>query len=302
MIETLVEKICIDLFSVPPVTIKRCSEGIGNYVFSVECLDRKYIIRCSGEMDAYQDTIYWLQQLKANCIPAPEIISHGFRDGYDYLVLSYLEGNDIGIIYEKLTANDKRTIAKEIVAIQKKASRLKVKNLPADWSWTAFVRDMLDRAEKRIAENGYFSVDKVQLLRREAEKLDDYFSAIKPVAYLDDISSKNLIIHDGHISGVIDVDWIGIGDQLTYVALTNMALLNLGYCTDYVAYILDEMQVTCEQRRAFLFYTLMYCVDFMGERGTTFLDKTIAVNSQIIEQLNSIFDMLWKEWTDISQI
>ena len=53
--------------------------------------------------------------------------------------------------------------------------------------------------------------------------------------------------------------------MLTFAALTNMALRDLGYDTDYVTYILEEMQVNDVQKRAFLFYTLMYCVDFMGE-------------------------------------
>ncbi len=42
-----------------------------------------------------------------------------------------------------------------------------------------------------------------------------------------------------------------------------------------------------------MFYTLMYCVDFMGERGMQFTDKTIEVNEQIINRLNNIYDMLW---------
>lgn len=69
------------------------------------------------------------------------------------------------------------------------------------------------------------------------------------------------------ISGIIDIDWIGIGDKLTYVAMTNMALLNMECDTDYVKYILDEMLLNDIQKKAFLFYTLMFCVDFMGERG-----------------------------------
>lgn len=40
----------------------------------------------------------------------------------------------------------------------------------------------------------------------------------------------------------------------------------------------------------------MYCVDFMGERGIEFLDKTIPVNESIVKKLNDIFDTLWKEW------
>ena len=104
------------------------------------------------------------------------------------------------------------------------------------------------------------------------------------------ISSKNLLIHNGRISGIIDIDWMGAGDKLTYVALTNMALLNMEYDTDYVTYILDEMQVGDAEKRAFLFYTWMYCVDFMGERGMQFMDKTVEINKAVIDRLNRIYD------------
>ena len=46
------------------------------------------------------------------------------------------------------------------------------------------------------------------------------------------------------------------------------------------------------------FYTLMYCVDFMGERGIQFMDKTVEVNQQIIDRLNRIYDKLWDEWSN----
>ncbi|WP_161635445.1 hypothetical protein [Ruminococcus albus] len=42
----------------------------------------------------------------------------------------------------------------------------------------------------------------------------------------------------------------------------------------------------------------MYCVDFMGERGMQFTDKYIEVNEQIIDRLNSIYDLLWKEFEE----
>ena len=155
---------------------------------------------------------------------------------------------------------------------------------------------MLERAKERIAANGYFEVEKVDRLWKSAEKLEGYFSSIEPIAYLDDVSTKNLLIHNGRISGIIDIDWIGIGDKLTYVAMTNMALLNMECDTDYVKYILDEMLLNDIQKKAFLFYTLMFCVDFMGERGMQFMDKFVEVNEQVIDRLNSLYDMLWAEW------
>lgn len=157
---------------------------------------------------------------------------------------------------------------------------------------------MLVRAKKRIIANGYFDPEKVERLMKAAEGLEDYFAGIKPVAYLDDISTKNLLIHEGKVTGVIDIDWMGAGDNLTYVAMTNMALLNMRYDTDYVTYLLEEMQLSEEERKAFAFYTLLFCGDFMGERGMRFMDKQVPVSAEIVEQMNRMYEKLWKEYVD----
>lgn len=66
---------------------------------------------------------------------------------------------------------------------------------------------MLERAKERIERNDYFDISKVQQLCEMSEVLRDYFYQIKPIAYLDDISTKNLLIEKGEVSGIIDVDW-----------------------------------------------------------------------------------------------
>ncbi len=296
MHKDLISQLCITHFAELPQTISRCAQGIGNYVYCVQCAGATYIFRCSAQPNAYKDTVLWLEKLAAQGVPVPHVLAQGQSQGYDYLILSYIEGEDLGVVYPRLTKTQKRDIAKAVVAIQEQVAMVELENLEADWSWHTFIWEMLERAQNRIAKNGHFDQEKVARLHRAVNRLDAYFSSVKPIAYLDDISSKNLLIHQGKVSGVIDIDWIGIGDKLTYLALTNMALLDLGYDTDYVEAILDEMGVDDEQRQAFLFYTLMYCVDFMGERGMTFMDKQVAVSPEIIHKLNGLYDRLWSQW------
>lgn len=296
MNEQIISQICLECFSETPGVIERCAVGQGNYVYIAECNGAKYVVRCSSEKGAYDNSIYWLEKLSSIEIPVPKVIAKGKYGKYEYLILAYIEGKDIGLVYQQLNDEDKAAIAKEIVHIQKQVATLELKDVEPDWSWLTFINDMLDRAGERIAANGYFEAEKAERLRKEMVRLKEYFEAVKPIAYLDDISSKNLLIHNGRISGIIDIDWIGIGDKLTFAALTNMALLNLEYDTDYVKYILEEMQVNGVEKKAFLFYTLMYCVDFMGERGMQFMDRTVEVNEQIIDRLNGIYDRLWEEW------
>lgn len=39
-------------------------------------------------------------------------------------------------------------------------------------------------------------------------------------------------------------------------------------------------------------YILMYCVDFMGERGMCFMERTVEVNQQVVGRPNRIYDLL----------
>lgn len=296
MIDDIAVKICKEQIQDKLKKINRCTIGYGNYVYIVECMEKNYVLRCSEEKDAYKGTIYWLRVLEPLDIPTPSVIAQGKYEKYEYLILTYMKGQDIGIMYPALTDADKRRIAKDVVRIQNEVSKIHIEDIKKEWNWTEYILSMLHRAKERIEYNRYFNSERVDILFEQMSLLSDYFAEIKPVPYLDDISSKNILIEDKMISGIIDIDWMGLGDKLTFAALTNMAFLDLGYDTDYVKYILEEMQVDGAEKKAFLFYTLMYCVDFMGERGMRFMDKTIEVNGEIVNRLNRIYDELIQKW------
>lgn len=301
MNEEKITKLCLDCLGEQPKNITRCNVGHGNYVYIVELADRKVVVRCSEEIGAYKDTTYWLEKLETIDIPVPRVLGKGVFEGYEYLILTYFEGQDIGLVYTSLTDEEKREIAKTVVEIQNRVSVLTLEDIPADWSWkVSYVEDMLVRAKERIIANGcYFEPEKVDRLMEVSKKpeLAEYFETIQPIAYLDDISTKNLLIHEGRVTGVIDIDWMGEGDKLTYAAMTKMALMNMGCDTDYVTYLLDEMQLTEIEKKAFVFYTLLYCVDFMGERGMWFMDKQVPVSDEIVVTMNGIYEKLWTEYS-----
>ena len=201
----MISKLCLEYFDQEPQKVERCAVGQGNYVYIVACKGTKYVFRCSSEDGAYDTSISWLEKLAEIDVPVPKVIAKGKYDEYEYLILSYIEGKDIGIVYGQLTDEDKRAIAKDIVHIQNQVEILEVEDVEPNWSWVTFINYMIERAAKRIVQNGYFDVEKVGRLRNQMKQLEEYFSGIKPVAYLDDISSKNLLIHRGRISGIIDI-------------------------------------------------------------------------------------------------
>ena len=282
------------------VQIERCSVGIANYVFIVSTATEKYILRCSKDEDAYKDTVYWLNKLSVCDISIPIVLSEGKYKDYSYLILSYIRGDDIGNVYYKLNDSEKKQIAKEVVEIQRKVSRIDIR-VDAAWTWNSFVDEMLNRAEERIKRKHYFDINKIYTVKELQQEIHEYLDKVRPTPYLDDISTKNLLIYEGKLSGIIDIDWMGLGDMLTFAAMTKVALLNMDLDTKYIDYLLDEIHPNTTEYKAFVFYCLIYCVDFMGERGMQFLDKTIPVNDSIIRRLNVIFDILMEEWNNLQK-
>ena len=254
--DELIINICRATFHDEPAKIKRCSVGLANHVFIVEIKGSKYTVRLSTEKNAYNDTVRLLGKLMEIGIPVPRVLFCGSFEQYDYVVLSYIEGEELWAVYKQLTKEDKKNLAKEIVHLQREVS-LRLSEHAEDWTWLDFVHEILDRAKVLIEENGFFETEKVIRVESLIPILQKYFEKVEPMPYLDDVTTKNLLVKDGHISGIIDVDWIGMGDVLTFAALTYVALLNMGYDTDYVSFILDEMDADDIQRKAFLFYSLM---------------------------------------------
>lgn len=282
------------------VQIERCSVGIANYVFIVSTATEKFILRCSKNKDAYKDTVYWLNKLSTYEIPIPVVLSSGGYKNYSYLILSYIIGDDFGNVYYKLSDSEKKQIAKEVIEIQRKVSKIDIRT-DEDWTWNRVIDEMLNRAEERIKRKHYFDSNKINIIKQIRKEIQEYLDKVRPIPYLDDISTKNLLVYEGKLSGIIDIDWMGFGDMLTFVAMTKVALLNMNLDSSYIDYLLDEIHPDMIAYKAFIFYCLIFCVDFMGERGMQFLDKKIPVNSRIIQRLNNIFDMIMEEWNKCSE-
>ena len=258
------------------VQIERCSVGIANYVFIVSTATEKFILRCSKDENAYNSTVYWLGKLSGCEISIPVVLSKGKCRGYSYLILSFIPGDDIGNVYYKLNDSEKKQIAKEIVEIQRTVSRIDI-SPDAEWTWNHFIDEMLNRAEERLKRKHYFDIRNIYVIKEIRQEMQQYLDKVRPTPYLDDISTKNILIYKGKLSGIIDIDWVGLD-------------------TRYIDYLLDEIHPNTIEYKAFVFYCLIYCVDFMGERGMQFLDKKIPVNESIIKRLNDIFNNLLEEW------
>ena len=302
-----VNKICDDVFNGKPTEIIRNTVGLAGYVYTVVINDTKYVIKISDDKNLILGSTYWLNKVKDFDIPTPCVIAENLSNVPYYFVMSFISGKDLGIVYSSLSQNEKKIIAKKIIGFQKEIKKLPMAkgfgslNSYEDsenicFSWEESLLNDINRAEDAIIKNGIFSVEYVLKLKQIMPNFKEYFSSVKPEPFLDDITTKNVLINEGKLSGIIDLDWISFGDEVLFLGLVTMALLSMNADLDYADYLKDEMKLNEKQERALKFYVLMFCVIFMSEKGMCFNQtEPMKVSEEEKMLLQEIFNRYYEE-------
>lgn len=292
-------KILNDVLNINPIKITRFTNGYCHSVYYVKDIDNEYVLRITNKenKEYYYGSIKWLSKLASLDIPVPKILKHGQFDEVFYTLISYINGKDLGEVYHTLNDVEKQNIVKELSIIQKKVSLL-TKSEKFGYpnskdnsfsTWIEYLKSLIDRSYIRIKQNNIFNVDVCNNVLEMMNSLREYFVKVEPTPFLDDITTKNVLIHEGKLSGIVDIDEICYGDPLLVIGLTNMALLGMEADTKYIGFWLDEINANEIQRKVVKFYTLLYCLDFMGEQGMQFSnDNVVPYNQKKVDLLKNI--------------
>jgi len=292
--------------------IYRYTTGYGHLVFQVITeKDDNFIVRITPpeNLRLYQGACFWLQQLKQLNLPIPNIIANGKYQKYHYMILNYIPGTDLNHIYPNLTDEEKREITQNIVKIQSTIEKTipqapKIGEYTTDidaneiyLNWTARIENFTDFCIKFMQESKLFNL-KVHC--NDVHKLYitfiPYFDKIEPKPFLDDATTKNVLIHNGKLSGIIDLDWLSFGDKLFAIGLTKASLLSSGYDCKYTNYWMEELKLSIIERRVVSFYALFFCIDFMSEIGQTYNNgKTVKASDKEINHRMKVFEDILNE-------
>lgn len=274
------------LLGVDATTVERFPTGNQHHVYDVALADgRRVVARMSSSQnrEGVRGALAWHRLLRPRGVPLPELLASAIepKDGrFPVVILERLPGTDLQHVYPELTKAQRREIAQSIADVQRIVGGLPLgrgygyATSPGDDdlhpTWGAVLDANLDRSRVRIAEAGVVDpalVDRVaRLVGRRRPALD----AVPPRAFLDDTTTKNVIVHGGRLGGVVDVDAVCYGDPLYVVALTRMALLSRGQETDYVDAWLAALDPAPGRDALLDLYTAVFCVDFLGELGRRF--------------------------------
>lgn len=269
-------------------SIDRFNTGLDNYVYKVQLEDGKVVVarlNYPGKEDQYTAAVYWYKQLEPAHIPMPKLFASNTKPGtIPYMIMEYVPGVDLGDVYVTLTQEEREHIAKHMATIQIDvmthlplgpgygyANAYEETSLYPDWM--SVLHTHLDRSKNWITEVGLVDPNEVEKVRQKLGSYADYFSKVKPTPFLHDTTTKNVLVSEGKVVGIVDVDSVCFGDPLFVPALTKMALLSMEEKTDYIDTWCNALNITEEQRRILDLYTAMFCVNFMGEVGKSFNKK-----------------------------
>lgn len=288
--------------------MKRFPLGLCHYVYDVALVEGgSVVVRVAKPENRpmLRAAVEWASVLRLLGVPLPAILEAHLDPAPSgdlaYLVLERLPGVDLGTAYPELTSSDRIGIARSVVELQAAVGSLPLGggfgyvSSPAGpfprASWPEVLQADLERSRARMASDGPSSlIDRVGLLMADST---DYLESLPPRAFLDDLTTKNVIVHRGALAGVVDVDAVCYGDPLYTPALTRTALAADGEELDYVEAWLGLMDLSADAVRAFDLYTAVFVVGFLSEHGQLFnREQPAQVSAERRDRLLQLFDSL----------
>jgi hypothetical protein len=290
-----------------PASVRRFPMGLAHWVYEVRFADGASIVvrlTKSEYRQAFVGALHWSKMLRPLGVPLPEVLEHGEHRGLPYLVLERLAGDDLGVVYEQLTSAERDGIAREMCRVQQLVAMLPegegygsatLPTGPFMPTWRAYLDDMLSLCRSRIEAAGVVSPHVVDRVADAAASLDGYFASIRATPFLDDATTKNVLVHEGRLNGIVDVDELGFGDPLLTIGLTRASLLAANRDCEYTDSWSNALALNAEQRRAVSFYTALFCVVFMSEQGQRFNRGVERADEVLIARLARLLEIALAE-------
>jgi aminoglycoside phosphotransferase (APT) family kinase protein len=292
-----------------PAGVRRFLTGLCHYVYSVTTSDRQQFvarIATPSTKRLLAGGIYWNELLRPMGVPLPRILAANLEPSeirFPFVVLEHLPGSDLCQIYQTLTSPEKLEIVGEVVRIREKVSVLpeaqgfgfacSYSESPGYRSWRAAVLGILERAQQRMSHAGHPGAAYVARAKQALGRYETYFAGVRPVPFLDDTTTKNVLVDQGRFAGVVDVDQLCFGDPLLTLGLTKMALRTNAKDVDYVEHWMNLLGLDKQLRQVVDAYTLLFCVDFMSELGQRFnKEDRPEIDVQKFTRLESVFETL----------
>lgn len=278
--EKIASEIVRKHFGQSPASVTRFTTGNHHYVYECTLPDGSSVVARltrASQRHHMAGALHWNLKFAELDVPVAKILYHDISSETPYLVMERLPGRDIGYVLKQLSVEQMDVIAKELMRVQKLVGSMFVASrfgyaiepaaAPFD-SWSEVLRASLKRSRSRIESSALMDITFVDATEKLLDEMKSELDRQAAVPFLHDITTKNVIIADGRISGIVDIDNLCFGDPLFQIALTKMALLSDQTPPDYIKALLKHYGTYAPKH--LVLYTMICCVDFMSEMGQTF--------------------------------
>lgn len=239
------------------MTVEPLMGGQANTVFAVTfSSNQRVILRLHSRTDGFAGTVRTIETLKVLGLPVPEVIAHGHRPDIDasWLVLNWTPGRELRWVVAEMTWEQQTRVAEQVVGFQRQ-----VATLPPGTGF-GYVPPSTRGTHKTWRE---LLATHPRLTEAPAD-LQAYLKTVKPTPFLDDITGKNVLIENGELTGLIDLDYVCYGDPLYWLALTHVGLICDTAGEFYATELIRLWNPSALERRVLAFYSVLMADDFLA--------------------------------------
>jgi aminoglycoside phosphotransferase (APT) family kinase protein len=259
----------------PDAIARQSLSKSGNAVFRAELPGGASVaLRVSSRPATFAWTARNLDALRGLGLPVSACLAQGATSsGGSFVILEWLPGRDLLHELPALSRAQMTRIAEAVHGFQQRVATLPESR---GFGWAPIGRDAPTAAwsdifgapvpEGSIQSEAPPAQRLGERLRAVRRTLEPYFERVRPICFLDDLTTKNLLVEAGAVCGIIDLDFVCYGDPLLSVGTT---LAELAADHDPPARFYGEELLRCrdardEAARAAYFYAALWALGFLN--------------------------------------
>jgi len=283
----LVRRIVRDVVGREAADVERMTFGHSNRVYAVRLErtpERSVIVRLNKHARAFAGTERTIRELGALGLPVPRVVASDVtlaRFPMAYVLLEKIPGRDVRYELASMTRAQMAVLAEQVAGMQRLVGGLPrgsgygfvaIGGRGRAATWEEVVRRHVDTSVGRLGSAAPGEL--IDDVRRSLERREPYLRGVPPTCFLDDLTTKNVIVEGGELRGIVDLDAVCYGDPLFWLGLTQTAVgcdevvgPDAGH---YVECLCGAWGVSGDQRRLVHFYAAVFAVEFAAsahERG-----------------------------------
>lgn len=283
---------------------RRFTTGLQHFVYEVSLSDGTAVVMRMTQPEhrsLARNALRLSSTLRPLGVPLPEVIAADVDAAHPWMMLERLAGTDLGAVVSELGDAQLRSIAAGVAAAQHAVARTETRGrygyAPSAEtapfaSWAEVVAAHIERSRLRIAAAGLFDLSLVEALQVQLDARRAELDDVVATPFLHDTTTKNVIVADGRLSGIVDVDDLCFGDPRYVAALTRVALTSHGVSPAYSEYLMEA--AGWPEDGLFRLYVAAFLLDFMSEHGQRFNGNESPSSAEARDGLRTRFDTVMR--------